>query len=135
MKHDDDIGAGGQGFAIAGLLVASVAVVAVVLENVEAETAGQVDGVVAAVVVHQDTDIHQVGNFFHRGLESLRRVVRGHDDCDAFAVNHLLTTISLPDPARLWGFWSFAVRHYGNCKLFHQRGPRRTIESPYFILS
>src|ERR1700728_2174006 len=40
MKHDDDVGAGGQSFAIAGLLVASVAVVAVVLEDIQAKLPG-----------------------------------------------------------------------------------------------
>ena len=54
MEHDDDVGAGGQGFAIAGLLIAAIAVVAVVQEDMEAETLRQSDGAVLAVVVHKD---------------------------------------------------------------------------------
>ena len=92
MKHDDDVGAGGQSLAIAGLLVASVAVVAVVLEDIQAQLPGEIDGVVGTVVVHQNADVDQVGQFSHRDLQSFLRVVSGHDDRDALAVDHLAET-------------------------------------------
>ena len=63
MQHDDDVGAGGQGFAIAGLLVAPVAVVAVVLEDVQAQAAGEINGAVGAVIIDQDADVDQFGQF------------------------------------------------------------------------
>ena len=48
VQHDHDVGAGGQSLAIAGLLIASVTVVAIVLEDVKAETRGDFDGMVAS---------------------------------------------------------------------------------------
>ena len=62
MKHDHDVGSRGQGFAIAGLLVASVAVVAVVLEDIEAEAPAEINGVVGTVIVNQDADIDELGS-------------------------------------------------------------------------
>jgi hypothetical protein len=88
MKHDDNVGAGVQSFAIAGLLIASVAVVAVVLEDVQAKAMRDIHGLIGAVVVNQNADVHQVGQFPHCSLKSLLRVVSGHNDCDAFAVDH-----------------------------------------------
>ena len=88
-------------FAIAGLLVASVPVVAIVLENEQAQAAGEIDGLIAAVVVDQNADVDQIGQFSDGDLERLLRVVGGHDDRDAFAVDHgarmMRVTDSLPE--------------------------------------
>ena len=97
MQHDDDVGAGGQCLAIAGLLVAAVAIVAVVLEDEETKTAGEFDGVVGAAIIHKNADVDQVGHFSDRGLESFLRIVGGHDDRDALAVNHFAVTKGVTD--------------------------------------
>src|SRR4029077_2180578 len=88
VQHDDDIGARGQGFAVAGLLVTAIAVVAVVLENVQAQLVRKVNGAVRAVVIDQDADVHQFRHFSHRSRNRLLRVVGRHHDRDAFTVNH-----------------------------------------------
>ncbi len=88
VKHDDYIGARGEGFAVAGLLIASIAVVAVVLEYEQAHAASQIDGAVGAVVVHQNADVHKFRQFSHRDFEGLLRVVGGHYDRDALGVDH-----------------------------------------------
>ncbi len=88
MEHDDNVGARGQGFAITGLLIAAITVVAVVLEDLQAEAARQVNGLVGAVVIHQNADIDQLGKFSDGGLERFLRVVGGHYDRDALAVDH-----------------------------------------------
>src|SRR5439155_11917644 len=60
MQHDDHVGALGESLAVAGHLVASVAVVAIVLEDVQAKAAAQVDGLVGTVVVDEDADVDEV---------------------------------------------------------------------------
>ena len=58
------------------------------LKDVQAEAAGKVDGVVGAVVINQNADVDEVGQFSDRDFESLLRIVGGHDDRDALAVDH-----------------------------------------------
>src|SRR5450755_4091378 len=88
MQHDDHVGALRQRLAIAGHLIAPVTVVAVVLEDVQAKAVGQVDGVVGTVVVDEDADVDEAGQFSYGDFESLFRIVGGHDDRHALAVNH-----------------------------------------------
>ena len=88
MHHDDDIGAGGQRLAIAGLLVAAVAVVFVVDEDQQAKLLGELDRLVLAVVVDQDASIHQVGNLPHRRFQRHLGVVGRHHHGYAFSVDH-----------------------------------------------
>src|SRR5579863_9510751 len=88
VQHDDYVRAGRQRLAIARLLVAAIAVVAVMLKDLQAETVCQIDGAVGTVVVDQDADVDQVGQIGHRGFKSHLRVVGGHDDRDSFAVDH-----------------------------------------------
>ena len=88
MQHDDYIGAGGESFAIAGLLIAAIAVIAVVLEDLQAEAAREIDSLVGAVIIHEDADIDQVGQLSDGDLEGLLRVVSGHYYRYAFAVDH-----------------------------------------------
>ena len=40
------------------------------------------------MIVDQDADIHQLGKFPHGGIQRFFRVVGGHHDGYAFAVNH-----------------------------------------------
>jgi hypothetical protein len=49
----------------------------------------------AGKLIHQDTDIHEVGQFTHVDLASLIRVVGGHHDRDAFGVDFLLRVPSM----------------------------------------
>ena len=58
------------------------------LENEQAQAASHVDRMVGAVVIDQDADVHQLGEFSYRGLEGFLRVVGGHDDGNAFSINH-----------------------------------------------
>jgi len=88
VDHDDDVGAGGQGFAIAGLLVASVAVVAVVDEILETEFLRHFHGAVFAVVVDEDAGVDDFGQLADGLLKSFLRVVGGEDDRDALGVDH-----------------------------------------------
>src|SRR5215469_17811385 len=88
MQHDHDIGALGQGFGVAGLLVAPVAVVLVVNKMHQPEFAGHFDGPVGAEVVHQDSNVDNVGKFVDRNTQRLLGVVGGHDHCNALAVDH-----------------------------------------------
>jgi hypothetical protein len=57
VDHDDDFGGCFQGFAVAGLLVGAVTVVAVVHEDFESEFGPKAGGLVAAAVVHDDDEI------------------------------------------------------------------------------
>ena len=60
VDHHDDIGAGVQRLAVAGLLVGAVAVVAVVNEQLQAQFARDAGGFVFAAVVDQDHQVHHV---------------------------------------------------------------------------
>ncbi len=88
MQHDDDVRTGGQGLAIAGLLVAPITIIAVVLEDDQSEAACDVHCLVRAVVVDENADVHQIGQLSHGDLEGLLRVISGHNDRDALAVDH-----------------------------------------------
>jgi hypothetical protein len=88
VQHDDDVCARVQRLAIAGHLIAAVTVVTVVLEDEQAEFARDIDGLVAAVVVDEDADIDEFRQFTYRDLQGLLRIVGGHDDRDALAVDH-----------------------------------------------
>ena len=88
MDHDHDVGAGGEGFAIAGLLIAAVSVVGIVDEGLHAEAAGKRGGLVFAGVVDKDLDIDDVGEFAHGLFQGLFGVVCRHDDRDSFSVDH-----------------------------------------------
>ena len=79
VDHHHDVGAARQRLAVAGLLVAAVAEVALVLDHREAEPAGERHGAVAAAVVHQDDLVHRAGRDVRDGpLERGLGVVGGH---------------------------------------------------------
>ncbi len=65
MHHDDHIRARGQGLAVAGLLVASVAIILVMHEQLQPQLVGNFDGAVGAVIVHENADIDQLWQFRH----------------------------------------------------------------------
>ena len=88
MDHDDDVSAGGERFAIAGLLIAAVSVVTIVGEALQAELTRNFKSTVGAVVVDENADIDQAGQFPHRRCQRFFRVVSGQDDGNAFAVDH-----------------------------------------------
>ena len=58
------------------------------LEDVQAQALGEIDRGVGTVVVDEDADVDQIGEFADRDFERLLRVVSGHDDRDALAVDH-----------------------------------------------
>ena len=79
VDHHDDVGAGAQSFAVAGLLVGAVAVVAVVNEQFESQLAGDLGGLVGAAVVHQDDQVDHVARQIGIGhVERLGGVIRRH---------------------------------------------------------
>ena len=83
VEHHDDVGAGLQRRVVARLLVAAVAPVLGVDDDVEAELAGDVDGLVARHVVDEDDLVDEVvRDVGVRPLERPRGVVGGHDDDD-----------------------------------------------------
>src|SRR5215467_44403 len=88
MNHDHHVSTSSQGFAIAGLLIASVTVVAVVKEDLQAEAPGKFNRLIAAAIVDQDANIDEFGQFFYSRYEGFLRVVGGHNDRNTFAVNH-----------------------------------------------
>src|SRR5664279_5458080 len=89
VDHDDYVGAGGQGLAVASLLVSAIAKVTIVHEHGQPQSPGQLRSSVFAVVVHQDADIHQVGDLPHRRFQRALRVIGGHHNRDPFTVDHL----------------------------------------------
>ena len=77
MHHDDHVGAGGQSFAIAGLLIAAIAVVAIMGERLQAEPVRDFEGAIGAVVVDENANVDQVGQLPHRRFQCFFRVVSG----------------------------------------------------------
>ena len=84
VEHDDDLGAGCEGRVVARLLVAAVAAVLGVDDDVEPELAGDLDGLVVRHVVDEDDLVDEVvRDVGVRPLERPRRVVGGHHDDEA----------------------------------------------------
>ena len=83
VHHDHDIGAGAQSFAVAGLLVGAIAVVAVVDEQLQAQITGDARGLIGAAVIHHD---HQIDDVLRQvGIGHVQRlggVVGRHDHDD-----------------------------------------------------
>ena len=63
VHHDDHVRARSQGLSIAGLLIAAIAVVPVVLTRIAARGAGHFNRPVGALIIHQDADIDQFRQF------------------------------------------------------------------------
>ena len=88
MQHDHDVGAGIQRQRVAGLLVPTVAAVALVDMHAQTEPLCQSRSFVGAVVVHQDDGIHRWGNLVHGALQRLLRVVCGKHGHNFLVVDH-----------------------------------------------
>ena len=63
------------------------------LEDKKTQAMSDIDGLIPAVIVHENADIDKFGQFPHRRFECLLRVVCGHDDRDALAVNHVYASL------------------------------------------
>ncbi len=61
MDHDNDVRSRFESLAIAGLLVASIAVVLVMDKSLDAELFGEVRGVVVTEIVDQNLDVNDAG--------------------------------------------------------------------------
>ncbi len=61
MEHGHDIGTTGEGFAVAGLLIGSVAPISVVNDRVQTEFAGKRWRFVTACVIDQDEIVDKAG--------------------------------------------------------------------------
>ena len=90
MNHDHDIRTGKQRLTVAGLLVPSISIVFLVDVDLQAQFLGDSHGFIAAMVIDQDLDIHDVGELPDGFLQRLLRVIRGHDHDDALSVDHLV---------------------------------------------
>ncbi len=100
MEHHDDIGVPLQRPVVGGLLVAAIAEVLAMDDDLQAEPPGDLDRLVAGHVVDEDDVVDQVVRDVRiRALERLRGVVGGHHDDDAG-----------PFGDRLRGAWSHAAR-------------------------
>src|SRR5215472_15437313 len=88
MYHHHDFRTGGKCLAIAGLLVSTVAIVAIMDESLNAELLSKRRRVVAAGIIDQNLDVDGFGQFADRPFERFCGVIRWHDHCDPFAVNH-----------------------------------------------
>ena len=89
VEHHDDVGAPLDGAVVARLLVAAVAQVLPVHDDLESQALGDHDRLVLRHVVDEDHVIHEVeGDVGIRPLEGAGRVVRGHDDDDPGQVRH-----------------------------------------------
>ena len=89
VEHHDDVGARTQRRVVARLLVAAVAAVLAVDDDLEAQLPGDLDRLVLRHVVDEDHVVDEVvGDVGIRPLEGAGRVVRGHDDDDPGLVRH-----------------------------------------------
>jgi hypothetical protein len=57
MEHDNYVGARGQRLPVAGLLIAAVTVIAVVLKNLQPQPSREIYGAIGASIVHQNADV------------------------------------------------------------------------------
>ena len=86
VEHDHDVGARLQRRVVAGLLVAAVAAVLAVDDDLESEPLGDLHGLVARHVVDEDHPVDDVVGHVRVGpLQGEGRVVGGHDDHEAAA--------------------------------------------------
>ncbi|MFO1415223.1 MAG: hypothetical protein U1F10_15230 [Burkholderiales bacterium] len=89
VHHHDDIRAGAQRLAVAGLLVGAVARVDRVADRVEAEALGDGEGGVVARIVDQHHVVdHVAGNRAIARRQRALGTIGGHDDDDALSVDH-----------------------------------------------
>jgi hypothetical protein len=63
-------------------------------EDLQAQFLGDSHGFIGAVVIYENFDVRDVGDFADGFLERLLRVIGGHDYDDALAVNHFRFPVS-----------------------------------------
>ena len=104
VDHDDDVRAALEGRPVAGLLVAAVAAVLRVHDDVDAQLPRDLDRAVARAVVDEDDVVHvRLRHVGVRPLERLLGVVRGHDDGDPATGRALGTGHQIPRRVRTTG--------------------------------
>src|ERR1700722_13552402 len=90
MQHDDDIRPQFQRLVIATLLVAAIAAVMVMFDDMgDSELMADVDRPVAAVVIYQYYLVYDIERDFSIGFtEGKLRIIGGEDNDQFFAFNH-----------------------------------------------
>ena len=90
VHHDDDVGTQFEGAVVASLLVAAVALVALMHENLfDTEPGSLLHGIVFAAIVGKDYLVDDVeGNFVVSLFQCPLGIVGGHDDNDFFILYH-----------------------------------------------
>ncbi len=90
VHHDDDVGTKLQRFCIAGFLIAAVAAVHLVNDDMaNADALGHLNGIVGAFIVHEHYLVHHVHRYLAiSALQRERGAVSGEDDDYFFTVEH-----------------------------------------------
>ena len=88
MHHNDDVSVFGESFAVAGLLIAAITIVAVVHKVHQAELARNFHGPVRAEIIDQDAGIHDVRQLLHGHGKRLLGVVCRHYYSYTFSIQH-----------------------------------------------
>ncbi len=89
VHHHHDVGAGPERFAVAGLLIRAVAVVAVVNEQLQPHVARDLGGFIGAAVIHQNDQVHHLVRQIGVGhVQRFGGIVGRHDDHDFGFVRH-----------------------------------------------
>jgi hypothetical protein len=81
-------GTGGEGLPVAGLLVASVAVIGIMDKGLDAKLFREDCGIVVAGIIDKDLDVHCIGRFADGIFQCSFCIVGGHHDCDTLSVDH-----------------------------------------------
>src|ERR1700730_17661208 len=92
MNHDHDVGASRKGLAVAGLLIASIAIICVMDKGVHPKALREGCGLVCAGVVDKNFDIDNVRQLSHGALQWFLSAVCRHYNRDTFAVDHGLAS-------------------------------------------
>ena len=95
MQHDDDVGASPQRLHVAGLLIAPVSPVPLVLDDMDGQIVGNADRVVLGLVVHDDQVVgDRPIDLRNRLADGLRGVVCRHHDADPLSRDHALSRVA-----------------------------------------
>ena len=109
MEHDDNVRTSGERFAVAGLLVPAISVIRVVDKGQHTQAARTAGSIVAAGVIDQDSDVHNVGQLGDGALQGFFGVICRHHHCDSLAVQHDRVSF----PSGLWNYLSERVADSG----------------------
>src|SRR5579862_9685915 len=68
---------------------------------------------IVTVIINEDADIYEIGQFRDCDLERLCRIVGRHDDRDSFPVNHVgFAFISLPERSLIIACYRGSIRQF-----------------------